>query len=108
MSKSNGSLGGPDIMVVSTPDIMGLLAAVQERWDKLHDAFLRIRGFELKPPKSLNPDVLKCANMKLRHNCGDFRNTLSEYKALKAVAEWTHRENCILRNQKFTKIHWKD
>ena len=92
----------------SDDDMSHLCRAVFHKLSELQGTFLRIRGVALAPSPVMKSDLVLWNTMIERHNKGDYRNTDDEYKALKNVAQWTHDENCILRNQPITKIEWKD
>ncbi len=107
-TKRNGSLSGPDILIPSTQDTIALALAIETRFLDLCGAYFRIRGVQLKIPPVMKSAFLKWREMLLRHQSGDFRNTKSELTATREVANWTHRSNCILRNQDYYPIQWKD
>jgi len=100
--------GRPDILKKSDPDLIALSLSVETRFKDLLGSYLRIRGVELIPPKSLDQDMLRWREMAVRHRNGDLRNTDAEKKSVRAIAEWTIRVNCELRNQSPKVIVWKD
>lgn len=97
-----------DILKPASHDIIALGDAVESRFLDLTHLYLRIRGVELPIPKTMDRDFLLWRTMIKRHRAGDFRFTDSEKKAVRAIAEWTLKINCDLRNQDYTPIQWKD
>ncbi len=105
MSKQNGR---PDILLPSDPDLAELAAAVEGKFLELCQFHRRVTGFDLTIPAELKDDALRWRRMVLRHRRRDFRHTPSEKKSTRAVAEWTLRVNCKLRNQVYVPITWRD
>lgn len=83
----------------STPDTVALADAVEARFLDLCGSWQRVKGVDLPIPASLDPDMLRWREMRVRHLRGDFRNTEAELKSTKAVAQFTLDMNCSLRNQ---------
>lgn len=94
MTLQHGSMLKP-----SDADAIALAQAVEERFLELCHGWLRVKGAELPIPESLNSDMLRWREMRVRHRMGDFRNSEAELKSTKAVAQWTLDMNCSLRNQ---------
>ena len=105
--RKNGSFSGPDVLNSSDQDTIALAMSIETRFLDLCGAYFRIRGVQLKIPPVMKSAFLKWREMLLRHGSGDFRNTKSELIATREVANWTHRANCILRNQDYYPIQWK-
>lgn len=105
MSKQNGS---PDPLRPSSPDAIALGEAVEERFLNTCGTYLRVNGVRLMIPPSLNADALRWRAMRVRHRRGDFRNSVAELKATRAVAQWTLDVNADLRHQPHTLMQWKD
>lgn len=97
-----------DLLIKSDPDTIHLSLAVNERFLDLCDAYKRIRGNQLTPPKSVLDDMKRWRTMVVRHKRKDYRNSRSELQALRAVAQWTCDVNCDIRNQRRKKLVWKD
>jgi hypothetical protein len=110
MSKRNGKLPTrhKDALRPSSPDDVALADAVEARFLDLCVAWLRVKGVELTPPQSLDGAVLLWRRMRVRHKQGDFRNSDSELKAVKEVAQWTLDCQCELRNQPKQTLVWKE
>lgn len=87
------------MLKTSDPDTVALGDAVELRFLELFHGWLRVNGVELPIPESLNQDMLRWREMRVRHRMGDFRNSEAELKSTKAVAQWTLDMNCTLRNQ---------
>ena len=88
----------------SEPDTVALADAVESRFLDLCGSWQRIRGVDLPLPQILDSDLLRWREMLVRHRKGDFRNTESELKSVKVVAQWTLDMNAELRNQKPQKL----
>ena len=94
MTLQHGSM-----LIPSVPDTVALADAVESRFLDLCGSWLRIRGNELPIPPSLDADMLRWREMRIRHLAGDFRNTEAELKSTKAMAQFTLDMNCDLRGQ---------
>lgn len=92
----------------SVPDTIALADAVEVRFIELCGSYLRIKGEHLVPPRSLNQDMLRWRQMRVRHKHGDFRNTEAELQSTRAIAQWTVDVNRRIRNQEPMKIEWLD
>lgn len=95
-----------DTLIPTLPDIYCLGKAVEERFLELCQAYLRIKGVELPIPLSLNRDMLRWRQMRVRHRAGDLRHTEAEFESVKTVAQWTVDENCSLRGQPRKVVDW--
>lgn len=93
-----------NMLVRSVADTVALAQAVEERFLDLCGSWLRIRGVEMPIPTSLDSDLLRWREMRVRHKRGDLRNTEAELKSTKAVAQWTLQMNAELRGQKQQKL----
>ncbi|MCK9570099.1 hypothetical protein M0R72_14240 [Candidatus Pacearchaeota archaeon] len=100
MNQTNGTLQS------SSPDTIALAAAVEERFLELCPLYFKQTAMQLVPPKSLDVDMLRWRTMRMRHKHGDFRNTESELKSTRVIAQWTVDEVCKLRGQPSKKILW--
>lgn len=87
------------MLKTSDPDTVALGDAVELRFLELCGSWQRVKGAELPIPESLNLDMLRWREMRVRHKRGDFRNTEAELKSTKAVAQFTLDMNFSLRNQ---------
>ena len=92
----------------STLDDIQLAYAVETRFLDLCGTYLRVRGVEIPIPSSLNADLLRWREMRVRHNKGDYRNSEAEKKSVRTVAQWTVTENCELRGQENKIVEWGD
>lgn len=105
MSNSNGS--SPKLLP-SNPDTIALGIAVEEKFLELCHLHIRMKGTEINIPASMDKDMLRWRQMRIRHKSGDYRNSDAELKSLKSIAQWTVAENCTLRGQPITSVKWKD
>lgn len=99
MGLQHGSMLKP-----SEQDTVALAMAVEDRFLDLCGAWLRVKGVEIPIPESMNPDMLRWREMRVRHRRGDFRNSEAELKSTKAIAQWTLDMNASLRNQQPQKL----
>lgn len=99
-------MSGNGSLFPSNPDMITLAEAVESRFLTLCEGWLRKCGVELPIPKSMDRDMLRWRQMRVRHKRGDRRNTLAEIKSMKAVAQWTVMMNCELRGQPDKQIVW--
>ena len=83
----------------STMDMVKLAEALEERFLSLCKTYLREKHEELQIPKSLDADMFLWRTLVSRYKQGDFRNNRDEKKAVRRIAEWTHRVNCEVCNQ---------
>jgi hypothetical protein len=89
-------------------DAYELGAAVETRFLDLCKSWLRIKQEEVPIPDSMNRDLLLWRQMRVRHKQGDRRNSESELRATKTIAQWTVDMNNTLRNQPEAIVQWKD
>ena len=108
MSGRNGRRIHGGRLVPSDPDVIALVAAVEERYLILTGKWLRVRGSMLPFPPSLDADVLRWRTMAVRHRRGDRRHTEAELNSVKAVAQWTVSKNAELCNQSDKAIQWPE
>ena len=87
MTRRNGHAA--DRMKPSCRSVVEGCVEVRERFLVLCRLWRHNMGEDLLIPQDLDRDVLLWRTMAVRHKRGDFRNTASELKALKAVAAWT-------------------
>lgn len=73
--------------------------AVESRFLDLCGSWQRVKGVDLPIPESLNADMMRWREMRVRHRTGDFRHTEAELKSTKVVAQWTLDRNAELRHQ---------
>ena len=97
-----------DVLCLSTVDTVELGRAVDIRFRDLLDAYFRINGYPLPPPVQLDADMLLWRTMWLRHRSGDIRNTASELRSTKTIAQWTVDIQTKLRNQPPIQVQWKE
>jgi len=77
---------------------------VESRFLDLSGSWQRVKGADIPIPHSLNPDILRWREMRVRHKRGDFRHTDAELKSTKNIAQWTLDMNADLRGQKKQKL----
>ncbi len=107
MSKRNDKSHIPGIMLQSKPDDVQLAAAVEEKFLDLCGTHLRLKRERLIIPESLDRDLLRWRQMRMRHKSGDLRHTEMEMRSVRAVADWTLEVNAELRNQKKHIMEWR-
>lgn len=95
-----------DPLLSSTPDMIALAEAVESRFLKLCEGWLHKRGEKLPISKLVHRDLFRWRQMRVRHRQGDNRNTQSELKSTKAIAQWTVTMNCELRGQPDKQLVW--
>lgn len=95
-------------LVPSDPDVIALGMAVEERFIRVLNQYVKQRGVKLVPPLSMNRDMYCWREMCIRHKKGDYRHTEGELKSTKAIAQWTLDINCTLRGQSAQTIQWKE
>ena len=103
---SNGQIHF-NVLRPSTPDAIALATALEERFVDLCGSYLRIKGSQLIPPPSLDNDMLRWRQMRVRHKKGDFRNSDAELLSVRTICEWTLRVNAEIRNQKSVAVDWR-
>lgn len=92
------------MLQTSTPDTVALADAVEGRFLDLCGSWLRVKGVEMPIPSSLDADMLRWREMRIRHLSGDFRNTEAELKSTKVFAQFTLDMNADLRGQTKKKL----
>ena len=97
-----------NVLQPSPLDAVELCRAVEDKFLDLMTAWLRIKGDYLVVPRSLDADMLRWREMRVRHRGGDLRHTEAELLSTQAIAQWTVTQNCKLRNQPDKKIEWKN
>ena len=107
MSGSNGRIHF-NTLRPSDPDAVALAQVLEERFVELCGTYLRLRGERLVPPPSLDNDMMRWRQMRVRHRKGDFRNSEAELHSVKCVCQWTLDVNTSIRNQPTQKIAWKE
>jgi hypothetical protein len=108
LGKRNGKPIHSNVLRPSRQDDIALAASVEEGFIQVLGFHKQVRGYDLVPPESLNQDLLRWRQMRVRHRRGDFRNTEAELESVKTVAQWTVDWNCTLRNQPYQKLEWGD
>lgn len=106
MSDKNGRVHF-NTLQPSDPDAVALAQALEERFVKLYGSYLQIKGERLIPPPSLDNDMIRWRQMRVRHRRGDFRNSEAELYSVKCVAQWTLDVNAAMRNQPVQKLEWR-
>jgi len=90
----------------SSLDTVELGRAVEDKFLDLMATYLRIKGECLAVPASLNPDMLRWREMRVRHKRGQLENTEAELKSVQTIAQWTVDVNMALRGQPTKRIQW--
>jgi len=103
---SNNTPQHSNVLIPSQPDHYCLVRAVEEKFNEVCLMYQKLVGVDLMVPKHLNPDVIRCNEMRARHKRGDLRHTEAEHRSVKAVAEWLLEVNASIRNQQKPKIVW--
>lgn len=104
MSKRNGKkkrreIRHPNQLLPSSPDHVGLIRAIEDRFLDLCSLHRRVRGTDLQIPQALMPDALRWRMARLRHQGSDFRHTEREWRSVCEFAQWTLDLNSELKNQ---------
>jgi len=107
MSGSNGRIHF-NTLRPSDPDAVALAQALEERFVELCGTYLRVTGVRLVPPPSLDNDMMRWRQMRVRHRKGDFRNSEVELHSVKCLCQWTLDINASIRNQPTYKVAWKE
>ncbi len=108
MTHRSKRMNGSDLLVNSSQDTIALADAVESRFIEVCNLFLRVHGMELQIPDALRPDMIRWRKMRLRHKAGDFRNSVSEVKSTRSIAQWIVNLNGKMRGQKPKVIEWRD
>lgn len=95
-------------LMPSGPDDVELATAVEERFLGLCNDYFRLQGVKMSIPPDLFNDIFRWREMRIRHKQGDFRHTEAELKSVKAVAQWTVNQNCLLKGQPLVSLEWKE
>ncbi len=109
MTRRNGNPRHINRLVQSKPDDIALPAAVEGKYLELCKKYLLAKGVKLLWPASMDRDVTRWRQLRVRHKSGDFRHTEAELKSTKAIAEWTVMVHMELCNQKkIPVIKWRE
>ena len=108
MSKRNGKAIHGEALKKSSRDDIALAFKVEEGFLTICELWAREYGESLPIPKELDQHLFRWRTLSVRYKKGDFRNTESERKSLKVVAQWTVDVNMKLRGQPAKKIEWAD
>jgi hypothetical protein len=109
MTKRNGKPQHFDRLEDSSEDIKALAESIEPRFLQVCELYGRKwGGLNIPIPKEMQKNVERWRQAVVRHRSGDFRNSLSEYQSMKAVAQWTVTENCKLCGQPEKTIEWPD
>jgi len=86
-----------------------LLVEMQPRFLAICELYGRAFGGQpLQIPKDLEPHFIRWRQVTVRHRGGDIRNTESEWKSMKLIAQWIIDVNCKLRGQRPKKLIWTE
>jgi len=108
MSKRNGKAIHGESLKKSTQDDVALSIKVEEGFLTICELWAREHGEPLPIPKELDVHLFRWRTLRVRHRQGDFRNTESEKKSTRVVAQWTIDVNRKLRGQEPVKLQWVD
>lgn len=108
LTRKRGTMNNSDLLQPSNPDTVALGQAVEEKFLDVCHTHLQMTGTEIPIPKSMDRDMLRWREMRVRHKRGDYRNSPSELLATKAIAQWTVSMNCTLRKQPIKAVEWRD
>ena len=89
-------------------DHVELCKAMAIRIEELGEAYLRIRGVELRVPDYLESDYQRFRNLYFRVAAKDLRASEAELKSMHEVAIWSVATNAALRNQPLPKVMWRE
>jgi hypothetical protein len=106
--RKNGRMIHGNVQVNSSPDVVALGKALEERFINLCGMHEKATGVHLFPPAELDRDMLNWRTMRLRHKRGDHRHTNAEFQSVKALCEWTLVVKARLCNQPVPKVNWGD
>lgn len=110
--KKNGAVQSQKIhltkLVPSTRDLVELGAAVQERFVKVLNLWLRVHGEPLVPDAEYDQDMINWRQMVMRHKEGDYRNTEDEKRSVRRIAQWTLDVNAELTKTPRQVLEWGD
>ena len=97
MTRRNGKPRHTDKLVPSSMDNVDLGIAIDQRFLILCDKYERKTGNLLFFPESMNQDVMRWRQLRVRHKQGDYRHTEAELRSMQTVAQWTldvHNQVC--------------
>jgi len=93
-------------LLPSQKDTVHLCAAAEDRFLDLCGTYERVKGEQLPIPQSIQSAMVHWRKMIARYKQSDFRNTVSELKALKEFCQWTLDVNNEIRNQPKQTLNW--
>lgn len=94
-------------LISSKQDDTLLAYTVEEKYLILCKNHLTVTGERLIPPVSMNNDIMRWRQMRVRHKQGDLRHTEAEMKSVRTIAQWTVDVNHTLCKQaKIPNIEW--
>jgi hypothetical protein len=112
MSKRNGKSKNihSDNLKPSSEDVRALAESIEPRFVQVCETYGRKWGDGQVPriDAEMQKHFERWRQVVVRHRQGDYRHSLSEYKSMKAVAQWTVDENCKLCRQPSKLIEWSD
>jgi len=97
-----------DRLLPAKPDDVMLVQEVHARWREVEGLHQRLRGVPLLIPGALAPATLRFRSVFSRFLQGDYRQTESEKKAVREIAQWLVNTNAELRGVTPTVIQWVD
>ena len=97
-----------DLLTPSDQDAVSLGKAVEERFLTVCELHGKRHGTPIDLPEDLNNDLILWRTMRVRHKRGDYRNSRSELRATRVVAQWVMDTNCELRGQEKQTLKWRD
>ncbi len=107
MSGRNGKYIHGSQLKSSTPDHVALGMAIDDRFVVLCSRYKRVTGNELIFPKSMDRDVMRWRQLRVRHKKGDYRHTDVELASMHLIAQWTVDTNNVLCDQPVSKpLDW--
>jgi len=97
---------GSDVLSVSSKDTITLASCVENRMLELFQSHPKYTGTPLEIPHDILRDIKLWREMRKRHKRNDFRNTHSELKATRIVAQFTIDVHMRIRGQEPVKVVW--
>jgi len=107
--RGNGKPIHAEMLKPSTPDCMALAREMEKRFLIVCELYGRIsEGRPLPIPEGMQVHLVRWRQVVTRHRRGDFRNSVSEWKSMKEVAQFILDWGCRLRGQPQQKLIWSE
>ncbi len=107
MSRRNGKHIHGNQLKPSTSDHVALGIAIDDRFPVFCHRYEKTTGNQFVWSQSMDKDVLRWRQMRVRHKSGDYRHTDAELISMQLIAQFTVSENEKLCDQPASKpIEW--